>query len=55
MKRAFLASLVTMASAGALVVAQQTSVVPQPRADALPAPGHRESRRSAGRFRSRRA
>ena len=28
-----------MASAGALVVAQQTSVVPQPRAEALPAPG----------------
>jgi glucose/arabinose dehydrogenase len=40
MKRAmFFTSLVTIASAGALVVAQQTSVVPQPRADALPAPG----------------
>ena len=40
MKRAvFLASLMTIASAGALVMAQQTSVVPQPRADALPAPG----------------
>ena len=38
MKRAFLA-LVTMASAGALVVAQQNSIVPQPRAEALPAPG----------------
>src|SRR4026207_589802 len=39
MKRAvFLAALVTMASTGALVVAQQTSAVPQPRADALPAP-----------------
>jgi len=40
MKRAvFLAAFVTMASTGALVVAQQTSAVPQPRADALPAPG----------------
>ena len=39
MKRVVLASLVTMASAGALVVAQQTSTVPQPRAEALPAPG----------------
>ena len=40
MKRAvFLAALVTMASTGALVVAQQTSAVPQPRAGALPAPG----------------
>ena len=28
-----------MASAGALVVAQQNSIVPQPRAEALPAPG----------------
>ena len=34
-----LASLITIASAGALVVAQQNSSVPQPRADALPAPG----------------
>src|SRR5687768_15583877 len=33
------ASLVTIASAGVLVVAQQNSAVPQPRADALPAPG----------------
>jgi glucose/arabinose dehydrogenase len=40
MKRAILfTSLLTMASAGALVMAQQTSVAPQPRADALPAPG----------------
>jgi glucose/arabinose dehydrogenase len=40
MKRAVvLGALVTMASTGALVVAQQTSAVPQPRADALPAPG----------------
>jgi len=40
MKRAvFLAALVTMVSTGAMVVAQQTSAVPQPRADALPAPG----------------
>jgi glucose/arabinose dehydrogenase len=40
MKRVlFLASLMTLASAGALVMAQQTSVAPQPRADALPAPG----------------
>jgi glucose/arabinose dehydrogenase len=39
MRRVFLASLVTMASAGALVVAQQNSIVPQPRAEALPAPG----------------
>src|SRR5688572_7087559 len=39
MRRAFLASLVTMASAGALVLAQQNSIVPQPRAEALPAPG----------------
>src|SRR5688572_18221827 len=40
MKRVVLiASLVTIASAGGLVVAQQNSAVPQPRADALPAPG----------------
>ena len=40
MKRvALLASLMTFASAGVLVVAQQTSTVPQPRAQALPAPG----------------
>jgi len=40
MKRVvLLASLMTFASAGVLVVAQQTSVVPQPRANALPAPG----------------
>ena len=39
MRAVFLAALVTMASTGALVVAQQTSAVPQPRADALPAPG----------------
>ena len=39
MKRVVLiASLATIASAGALVVAQQNSTVPQPRADALPAP-----------------
>ncbi|HZJ33872.1 MAG TPA: hypothetical protein VFD21_20015, partial [Vicinamibacterales bacterium] len=39
MKRVlFLASLMTFASAGAFVVAQQTSTVPQPRAEALPAP-----------------
>ena len=34
-----IASLVTVASAGALVVAQQNSAVPQPRAEGLPAPG----------------
>ena len=40
MKRVVLiALLVTIASAGALVVAQQTSTVPQPRAETLPAPG----------------
>ena len=40
MKRAvFLGSLMTMASAGVLVMAQQDSAVPQPRASALPAPG----------------
>jgi len=40
MKRvALLASLMTVAAAGVLVVAQQTSAVPQPRANALPAPG----------------
>jgi len=40
MKRVlFLASLMTFASAGAFVVAQQTSTVAQPRAEALPAPG----------------
>jgi hypothetical protein len=40
MKRVvLLASLMTFASAGVLVVAQQTSTVPQPRANALPAPG----------------
>jgi len=40
MKRVLLlTSLMTVASAGAFVVAQQTSVVPQPRAEALPAPG----------------
>ena len=40
MKRVvLLASLMTFASAGVLVVAQQTTVVPQPRANALPAPG----------------
>jgi glucose/arabinose dehydrogenase len=40
MKRlVFIASFLTLASAGALVLAQQNSVVPQPRADALPAPG----------------
>jgi glucose/arabinose dehydrogenase len=39
MKRfAFLTLLTTFAAAGALVVAQQTSVVPQPKAEALPAP-----------------
>jgi glucose/arabinose dehydrogenase len=39
MKRVvLLASLMTFASAGVLVVAQQTSTVPQPRANALPAP-----------------
>jgi glucose/arabinose dehydrogenase len=47
MKRAvFLAALVTMASTGALVVAQQTSAVPQPRADALPAPGSASPKQS---------
>jgi glucose/arabinose dehydrogenase len=40
MKRVVLvASLVAIASAGALVVAQQNSNVPQPRAEALPPPG----------------
>src|SRR6188474_2996066 len=40
MKRVvLLASLMTFAAAGVLVVAQQTTVVPQPRANALPAPG----------------
>src|SRR6185436_1852676 len=40
MKRVLLvASLMTFVSAGAFVVAQQTSTVPQPRANALPAPG----------------
>ena len=42
MKRVvLLASLMTFAAAGVLVVAQQTTVVPQPRANALPGPGHR--------------
>src|SRR5215207_10704 len=40
MKRvALIASLMTFASASAFLVAQQTSTAPQPRADALPAPG----------------
>ena len=40
MKRVvLLASVMTFASAGVLVVAQQTSTVPQPRPNALPAPG----------------
>src|SRR5687767_15207996 len=38
-KVVLLASFATIASAGVLVVAQQNSVVPQPRAEALPAPG----------------
>ncbi|MEO8259582.1 MAG: PQQ-dependent sugar dehydrogenase [Acidobacteriota bacterium] len=42
----FLAALVTMVSGGALVVAQQTSAVPQPRADTLPAPGSASPKQS---------
>ena len=37
-QQVLIAALITMVSAGALVVAQQNSVVPQPRAEALPAP-----------------
>ena len=52
MKRVvLLASLMTFAAAGVLVVAQQTSTVPQPRANALPARAP-DRRRSAARCRS---